>query len=572
VKRAILAAAAIGAAAAVWVALILPPARVDLPPHPDQAAVVPGVFHVHTNRSDGRSSPEEVAAAAARAGLKFVVFTDHGDGTAKPAPPAYHDGVLCIDGVEISTQGGHYAAIDLPVAPYPLGGEARDVLEDVRRLGGFGIVAHPDSPKEDLRWREWNAAFEGIELVNLDSGWRVRLQEADWRTRIALFGSLGTYLFRPAETIASLFGESTVAAARWESLSRRRRIVVMAGADAHAKLALRDVDPGDNRFSLPLPGYEAAFRSLTVYVRPESMFTGDAAADARTLVDAIRMGHVYSAFTGFAAPAFLEFSATNERGSARAGDELAAGGPVTLQVKSNAPAGFTTTVWQGTQRLIDRQETDFTAGAPAGEGVYRVEIRAADRPNAPLWLLSNPIYVREPEMPVAAPPRARATEERPLFAGGDVAAGWTVETDPTSLAALDVIRAVDGRELALRFGLATGGSLGQFAAWGVATDGGLAAYDRITFQARADKPMRLSIQLRVVVSPTEQERWQRSVYIEPADREITVFFDDVSPIGTTRTFRPPLAEVSSIVFAIDTTNTRPGTSGRVWLRSVRLAK
>ena len=44
------------------------------------------------------------------------------------------------------------SVIGLPVAPYPLGGEARDVLEDVRRLGGFGIVAHPDSPKEALRW------------------------------------------------------------------------------------------------------------------------------------------------------------------------------------------------------------------------------------------------------------------------------------------------------------------------------------------------------------------------------------------------------------------------------------
>ena len=569
--RAILAAAAIGAAAAVWIALTLPPARFELPQHPDQAAVVAGVFHVHTNRSDGRSSPEEVAAAAARAGLKFVIFTDHGDGTAKPAPPAYHDGVLCIDGVEISTQGGHYAAIDLPVAPYPLGGEARDVLEDVRRLGGFGIVAHPDSPKEDLRWREWNAPFDAIELVNLDSGWRMRVQEASWPTKIALAGSLGTYLVRPAETIANLLGESTVASARWESLSRRRRVVVLGGTDAHAKLALRDVDPGDNRFSVPLPGYEAAFRSMAVYVRPDASLTGDAAADATSVTDAIRRGQVYSALTGIAAPAFMEFSATNEQGTARAGDELAAGGPVTLRIRSNAPAGFTTTVWKGTERLTDRQETDFTVQAPAGEGVYRVEIRAADRMRSPIWLLSNPIYVRGPEAAIVATPRSRATDEKALFTRGE-AVGWSTETDPTSLAAFDVTKAVDGQELALRFGLATGGQLGQFAALGVVTEGGLAAYDRMTFRARSDKPMRLSVQLRVAVSPTEQARWQRSVYLEPDEREITVFFDDVSPIGTTRTFQPPLADVASIVFAIDTTNTRPGTSGRVWLRNVRLER
>ena len=104
------------AAAGVWIAVSLPPARIDLPLPADDPALVAGVFHVHTNRSDGRSSPEEIAAAAARAGLKFVIFTDHGDGTAKPAAPVYHEGVLCLDGVEISTRGGHYIAVGLPAS------------------------------------------------------------------------------------------------------------------------------------------------------------------------------------------------------------------------------------------------------------------------------------------------------------------------------------------------------------------------------------------------------------------------------------------------------------------------
>ena len=81
--------------------------------------------------------------------------------------------------------------------------------------------------------------------------------------------------------------------------------------------------------------------------------------------------------------------------------------------------------------------------------------------------------------------------------------------------------------------------------------------------------MRLSVQAR---HPQTGGRWQRSIYVEPDEREITVFFDDVAPIGTTRTFQPPLADAAGIVFAIDTTNTRPGTSGRVWLRNVRLER
>ena len=116
--------AALLAGGLVLVAVSLPPARLTLET-PFADGTIPGIIHVHTNRSDGRGTPDDIAAAAARAGLKFVVFTDHGDGTRTPDPPAYRSGVLCLDAVEISTTGGHYLALDMPAAPYPLGGEAR---------------------------------------------------------------------------------------------------------------------------------------------------------------------------------------------------------------------------------------------------------------------------------------------------------------------------------------------------------------------------------------------------------------------------------------------------------------
>ena len=72
-----------------------------------------------------------------------------------PSLRAMSSGVLCIDAVEISTNAGHYIALGLGAAPYRLGGEASAVVEDVRRLGGFGIVAHPDSPRPALAWRDW---------------------------------------------------------------------------------------------------------------------------------------------------------------------------------------------------------------------------------------------------------------------------------------------------------------------------------------------------------------------------------------------------------------------------------
>jgi hypothetical protein len=87
VKRALLITAALVAAVVVLVVVSLPPAQRRLPPGDD--GTIAGSIHVHTNRSDGRSDPAVVAAAAARGGLKFVVFTDHGDGTREPDPPAH---------------------------------------------------------------------------------------------------------------------------------------------------------------------------------------------------------------------------------------------------------------------------------------------------------------------------------------------------------------------------------------------------------------------------------------------------------------------------------------------------
>ena len=131
-----------------------------------------GAFHVHTTRSDGTAGADAIAAAAARAGLQFVILTDHGDATRTPDPPAYRHGVLVLDAVEVSTRGGHYVAVGMPAAPYPLGGDADAVAEDVRRLGGFGVAAHPDSAKGELKWSGEPAIIDGIEWLNLDSEWR----------------------------------------------------------------------------------------------------------------------------------------------------------------------------------------------------------------------------------------------------------------------------------------------------------------------------------------------------------------------------------------------------------------
>jgi hypothetical protein len=579
-KRLVLTTAALAAAVAVFVFATIQPRSIALSPSTDGS--VAGVIHIHTNRSDGLSGPDEIAAAAARAGLTFVVFTDHGDGTRRPDPPEYRAGVLCLDGVEISTTGGHYVALDMPAAPYPLGGEARDVVEDVRRLGGFGIAAHPDSPKPELRWRDWAVAFDGIELVNPDTSWRewagqTRSPEVPasgrWFAARRLGASLIDYPFRPAETIAGLLNDPAAVSTRWAALTERRRVVTLAGADAHARLALRNADPSDSRFALPFPSYESSFRTLSVHVRLDRPLTGHAPDDAKLIVGAIRAGHLYTAIDAMATPPSLEFTAANASGTAAPGDELRANGPVKLRVRSNAPPGFTATVWDGMKVVSsDHHEPDFTVDVPEQPAVYWVEVRKPadprERTQRPPWVRSNAIYVRGPEpltRPLVRPPVTRSTA---LFEGS--LGAWRVEQDSTSVGAVDTVAGLGGRELGFRYGLSTQITPAPFVAMVVDTPDGMAASTRLAFTARADRQMRVSVQLRAPRSDGASERWQRSVYVDTSDAERVVFFDELTPIGMTSTFKPPLEAIRSILFVVDPVNTKRSTSGNVYVKRVSL--
>ena len=251
---------ALAVVAAGWYGILPPPPVALAPVPPDVVPAMRGAIHVHTSRSDGTGTVEAVAAAAASAGLRFVVLTDHGNGTRESDLPAYHSGVLVLDGVEINTREGHLVALGLPTAPYPLAGSARDVLEDVHRLGGFAIAAHPASEREELRWSDWSIDIDGLEWLNGDSEWR---NEPPW----SLARVLLAYPFRGQDALVTLLDRPEEAIARWDELSARRRVVAVAAADAHARIGVRGLgEPYDSRTALEVPSYEAMFRTFSISV------------------------------------------------------------------------------------------------------------------------------------------------------------------------------------------------------------------------------------------------------------------------------------------------------------------
>jgi hypothetical protein len=119
---------------------------------------------------------------------------------------------------------------------------------------------------------------------------------------------------------------------------------------------------------------------------------------------------------------------------------------------------------------------------------------------------------------------------------------------------MDVVQQAGADQaLRLRFGLSGGASANQYAALRVATPQGIVGNTRLSFAARAEQPLRISVQLQSATG-----RWQRSVYVDTSNQQHAIFLDDFTPVGETDLYRVPLADVRNVLFVIDTVNSKPG--------------
>jgi hypothetical protein len=558
-------AAAIAIAAAVSWYLLLPESPAALSSPADVATRVRGAIHVHTRRSDGTGTVEEVAAAARRAGLQFVIFTDHGDGTRGSDTPVYRSGVLCIDAVEISTNGGHIVALDLPESPFPLAGDVADVLEDIRRAGGVSIAAHPDSVRPELAWKEWGSGIDGIEWLNGDSAWR----DESW---VALTRSLFTYPLSRAGTLGALLDRPDELLRRWDALLEKQPAVALAAADAHARIGPGS-DPYRRSLALHVPSYEQVFRTLSVSV-PDLKLERNATSDARAVLDAIRAGRVYSSVDALASPAAFTFSASSGIHRVAMGGQVPLNGPVALRVETNAPVGASIRLLADGKVVASAAPPvlEYTA-ASSSPAVYRVEVDVAGAPGTPPvpWILSNPIYVgRRHAADASEVSSTVAPVEETLVVYTDGAAtDWRIEKSVRSQGALAVVRSLDGSQLLFRYGL--GGTLSEspYVAAVVPANPEMKRFDRVIFTARSAQPMRLTVQVRAVGEG--DRRWGRSVYLDETARTVTIPFAEMSPMGTA-TGQPALEDVRDLLFVVDTGHARQGASGQVLLDQIQYAR
>lgn len=560
-RKVLLLTAAITVAVIFFVWIVLPPRPESVPRgatvDPDvQRRTIGGAYHVHSTKSDGAGDKNSIAAAASRAGLQFVVLTDHGDGTRPADPPEYLHGVLCIDAVEISTNGGHYVAIGMDQAPYPLGGEPSAVVEDVRRLGGFGIAAHPDSPRAELAWSDWTVPIDGIEWLNADSEWRDE-------GRDALARALVGYPIRPGPALSSMLDRPVATLRRWDALASTRPIVGLAAHDAHGGIGRGVEEGGARRAALAgVPSYEGSFKTFSNRVVLDAPLSGDAADDARRVLDAIEHGRVFTVVDAVATPGFLSVTGSDGASSGLMGSVFrTSAGSGSVSVAVSLPVGARLFGLNG------GRESEIPLTGHGGQtisregirGAVRFEVRVPGAPGTPPvpWLVGNPIYFLPPlEGPVEPPATAAATDV-------PVSAGWHIEKDPSSTATTTVS---DGG-VRFDYTLGTGNRASQFAALVSEVPAAPEEVFGLRLTASSSRPGRVSVQLRY--SARGGARWGTSFYVDSSSRDLALPFDRMRPLDGQTGAAPDLRPGTALLLVVDLTNARPGDSNTLHVSDVR---
>jgi hypothetical protein len=350
--------------------------------------VLRGVIHVHSLYSDGGGTVEEIAAAASRLGLDFVILTDHN--TLQPiydGREGWYGDVLVVCGTELSLPWGHalYIPIDVPPPPtdgWPPRERLSELLSDSTALT---FVAHPSRRRG--KWRERPLPrTTGIEIINANSEWRNDSIGELLVTAIALpfFSSaFNRLLDRPAANLAL-----------WDSLLAERPTVGIGSVDAHARIKL-----GRDRF-WKFPSYEKVFGLVQLHLPLNEPLPRELPAARAALLRAIARGRLYTAYDALGDARGFEFSARVEGASFSAGDSVIAD-RVKFEVRVPKGTEVKTRLLRNGKHVAssDGPEVSFVA---TESGAYRVEVvqlrrqlpffRRKEMP----WIFSNAIYYRGP--------------------------------------------------------------------------------------------------------------------------------------------------------------------------------
>jgi hypothetical protein len=277
------------------------------------------------------------------------------------------------------------------------------------------------------------------------------------------------------------------------------------------------------------------------------------------------MGRTFSVVRAQAWPASLDFTGLTGAGPVAMGQTVVweAGRDLGLSLRAvvpEAPGARIELLLDGRSVAASHGRLTHSARVP---GAYRVEV-TLPATKVP-WIVSNAIRVVMSDTVVTGPGASGRPSTAARWVAFDPAVQrWAVEKSGTSTASLS--EGTPPGTARLRFALGPGAPSGQYAA--IATPVGTGqSVDRVAFVGHADRPRRISVQIRV---GSRAERWRHSAYVDETPREISLRIQDFVPADRAATgLRPNAVPLEALLFVIDTVNATPGTAGEITVSDIR---
>ena len=349
-----------------------------------------GNMHNHTPYSDGVLYHADLAKAALRARLDFLIVTDHN--VWLQGPEGYHtdaDGrhVLMLTGEEIhdtnlQPEGNHLLVFGVHSELSSLAASPQKLIDAVRTVGGLSFLAHPFERAAPIledavySWRSWQiSGYTGLEIWNYMTEFKSLITSRP----MALF-----YAYNPEIGMCGPFPETMQ---KWDALlASGERVVAIGNSDAHG--TTYSMGP----LSRCIFPYEFLYRAVNTHVLCDQEFSGDVAVDEALIHSALREGQCFVGYDQPHSTRGFRFSGSTATQSAIMGAEIPLGGGVTLQ--TDAPRRCNLRLIRHGETVAEVQNRAQLTHTVTRTGAYRIEATIRFRARQRGWIFSNPIYVR----------------------------------------------------------------------------------------------------------------------------------------------------------------------------------
>ncbi|WP_339926130.1 hypothetical protein [uncultured Cyclobacterium sp.] len=380
------------------------------PPQVISMPLYQGAVHSHTFWShDSRGLLPEIMDGAKKAELQFIFNSDHKRNQLDTFPRGYqgiYEGIIIESGTEHNS-GLMVSPFDSTVIDWDR--PESEIIREIVESDGLAIYVHSEDE------HDWgNQDYQAMEIYNIHT---------DMKDEKGIFPILLNRLLNPKKythwMFRDLYDEQTEILTNWDRLNQNRKIVGVAGVDAHNNqsfrarhledekiewvgpnadtLVIREANWFDKLLMGEADKYGWAFKwELDPYFNSYNHANNYVYCDTFTNVnirDHIKLGHLFVSFESLAKGDGFQYFAVNDADSLTAilGDSVNLAAANKLKVLSPFPVKFQ--LYQNGELIEETEENYEYEYLIRDKGNYRIVARIDLRKEWTPWIYTNPIYV-----------------------------------------------------------------------------------------------------------------------------------------------------------------------------------